>query len=621
MKKYIPVILLTLILIPVVGSFRRTLFFESFDSQATGSTPLGWEIWEGAIAVISEDRSYSPSKSLKIDSSTAARRVGVEDASKMGLRVMVYPSGSIVRVGFARNSPVTWIALVRFDSGTATCGGRGSFSYSSDRWYDVELVLDMATGRYWCYIDGEFLGVQITADPYSLEGVALQSQGASYFDNVEAYKIVPSEFQAEIWVDKGCDSVYLTGEAVELNVRVNKDARVEVWEDFMNGTMKFLTGFEARANVIYSLTGVVREEGYRRFLVKAWSHDADYSESSCMIYVKKSPLRPVAILKAENGYVNESINFDASGSYDPDGRVVEYYYDFGDGEALGWTSKPSVTHIYKKPGTYYARLKVKDNDGLESDWSDPVKVVILAENKPPVADLRSNVTVVRIGDPVYLDASGSYDPDGRVVEYYYDFGDSVEYGWTALPVVKHAYSRPGNYTAKVKVKDDVGAESNWASYRLVVLGNERPQAFIDEIFPNPVREGERVLLRGHGEDPDGGRIVRYQWNSSIDGLLGEEAEVVTYLSPGVHDIYFRVMDDEGNWSAWVKAKVRVEKTSTGVAKTTTQTRTLVKERTVTQTIEKEGKEVTAQYQLPLTIAIASLAIAVMALLLMIKRRP
>jgi PKD repeat protein len=58
--------------------------------------------------------------------------------------------------------------------------------------------------------------------------------------------------------------------------------------------------------------------------------------------------------------VGEPILFDASSSSDPDGRIVSYSWQFGDG-ANG--SGPVVQHPYSSPGSYTARLTVTDNDG------------------------------------------------------------------------------------------------------------------------------------------------------------------------------------------------------------------------------------------------------------------
>ncbi|UCG45298.1 MAG: PKD domain-containing protein, partial [Candidatus Bathyarchaeota archaeon] len=66
------------------------------------------------------------------------------------------------------------------------------------------------------------------------------------------------------------------------------------------------------------------------------------------------PSRPVAY---------EPITFNASSSFDPDGHIISYMWDFGDSNTTTQTD-PIITHLYRAPGTYETNLTVTDNDGL-----------------------------------------------------------------------------------------------------------------------------------------------------------------------------------------------------------------------------------------------------------------
>ncbi len=63
--------------------------------------------------------------------------------------------------------------------------------------------------------------------------------------------------------------------------------------------------------------------------------------------------------------------FDASGSTDPDGAIVSYAWDFGDGKT-GTGSTPG--HSYAQAGTYTVKLTVTDDDGGTSSHTAPVTV-------------------------------------------------------------------------------------------------------------------------------------------------------------------------------------------------------------------------------------------------------
>ncbi len=64
-------------------------------------------------------------------------------------------------------------------------------------------------------------------------------------------------------------------------------------------------------------------------------------------------------------YQVTNYTFDARASRDWDGYIVEYSWDFGDGEAAATTS-PIISHYYADPGTYYVFLTVVDNQGGHS---------------------------------------------------------------------------------------------------------------------------------------------------------------------------------------------------------------------------------------------------------------
>jgi hypothetical protein len=59
--------------------------------------------------------------------------------------------------------------------------------------------------------------------------------------------------------------------------------------------------------------------------------------------------------------VGTTINFDASASYDPDGTIVSYEWDFGDGATA---TGAIASHAYAANGIYTVTLTVTDDDGL-----------------------------------------------------------------------------------------------------------------------------------------------------------------------------------------------------------------------------------------------------------------
>ena len=60
-----------------------------------------------------------------------------------------------------------------------------------------------------------------------------------------------------------------------------------------------------------------------------------------------------------NAVMGQPVRFDGSASYDKDGYIASFVWDFGDGES-GFG--PTPTHTYQKAGTYRASLYVSDNN-------------------------------------------------------------------------------------------------------------------------------------------------------------------------------------------------------------------------------------------------------------------
>ena len=60
-----------------------------------------------------------------------------------------------------------------------------------------------------------------------------------------------------------------------------------------------------------------------------------------------------------------TVGFSSQGSYDPDGHIVSYYWDFGDG---AMSQEPNPQHTYGGQDDYLVVLTVTDNDGATSEY-------------------------------------------------------------------------------------------------------------------------------------------------------------------------------------------------------------------------------------------------------------
>lgn len=141
-------------------------------------------------------------------------------------------------------------------------------------------------------------------------------------------------------------------------------------------------------------------------------------------------------------------SFDGSGSSDPDGVVVSYDWDFGDGATA---SGPTTSHTFAAADVYTVTLTVEDDQGLSAGASQPVSVSSSGGNNPPTAVI-SLVTCTELACD--FDGAGSSDPDGSLVSHQWDFGDGQQ---GSGETTSHVYAAAGDYNVTLTVEDDEGA--------------------------------------------------------------------------------------------------------------------------------------------------------------------
>ncbi len=156
------------------------------------------------------------------------------------------------------------------------------------------------------------------------------------------------------------------------------------------------------------------------------------------------------------------VTFDAGESSSPNGAIVSYAWDFGDGETAGGVT---VSHTYPEKGVYAVTLTVTDSAGKSGARSRTVEAL----NRVPVADFKPSIYTTPVHQPVRFDASDSYDPDGEIVDYLWAFGDG-DVGEGIF--VEHEYATAGGSGWRPQITltviDDDGGQSTRTRQILVV---------------------------------------------------------------------------------------------------------------------------------------------------------
>ncbi|HEX5017553.1 MAG TPA: PKD domain-containing protein [Actinomycetes bacterium] len=188
---------------------------------------------------------------------------------------------------------------------------------------------------------------------------------------------------------------------------------------------------------------------------------------------------------------------DASKSSDPDGGIVEYTVDYGDGVVT--PGPDAVTeHEYPGTGTFDITVTVKDNRGLTANATTQVSVV-----QPPNVDPTAAFTFSCFGLDCDFDATTSDDSDGSIVDYDWDFGDT-ESGTGSAP--NHVYDSGGTYDVTLTVTDNRGGTDS-VTHQLTANAIPTTVAFRDAVsvdgggntgvsiqVPNSVQNGDLMLL-------------------------------------------------------------------------------------------------------------------------------
>jgi len=234
--------------------------------------------------------------------------------------------------------------------------------------------------------------------------------------------------------------------------------------------------------------------------------------------------------KAEHG-----VNFDGSGSSDPDGTIVSYDWDFGDGSS---GSGANTTHVYEVGGVYHVTLTVTDDSNLPT--SATTTAIIGATSEPPVADANGPYTGTR-GVDVVFDGSGSSDPDGTIMNYEWDFGDSLV-GRGVNP--SHTYTESNIYNVTLTVSDDTGEIDQTVTTATIAEGNQPPVVDLNGPYTGTV--GEVITFDGSGSSDPDGTIVSYEWDFG-DGNVGSGVSPShSYAVDDFYHVTLTVTDDSGS---------------------------------------------------------------------------
>ena len=230
--------------------------------------------------------------------------------------------------------------------------------------------------------------------------------------------------------------------------------------------------------------------------------------------------------------------------------IVEWVWNFGDG---GGSTLQNPTHKYTTPGDYNVTLVVVWNisGNLTADIAE--KVISIA-NQDPVADAGPDQMVTT--KQVTLNGSASYDPDGEIVSYEWDFGDSTTGNGVT---VQHTYAVDGTYTVTLTVTDDFDAEDEDTAQ--IIVDTTSPQTTLDL----------NGTLGAHGWYITN-VTVTLTVNETVSGINGtyykvDDGNWTLYQTPfvisdeGTHTLQYYSNDNAGNTEQVHNVTIKIDKTA------------------------------------------------------------
>ncbi len=284
------------------------------------------------------------------------------------------------------------------------------------------------------------------------------------------------------------------------------------------------------------------------YTVKLQVRDDNNETDSTTWDLRVKNVAPRADAGDDQQVFEDTVWFDASGSWDTKSDLdkLDYSWDFHDGSK---GNGMIVSHKYSEKGTYAVALMVTDDDGC----TDHDAINVYFNNLQPIAKIQIEKTSGEIqwveDEELMFNGTGSYDPDGMITSFSWDFGD----GATGVgDIISHTYPSTGFYEVTLTVGDDYGVFAQ--EKKDIVINNLPPEA--DAGSDLEVYEGEDVIFDGRNssDTPSDMPDLKYIWdfgdNSTSEGIITNH----TYLKKGEYNVTLKVMDDDGEFSI---SKIRV----------------------------------------------------------------
>lgn len=184
---------------------------------------------------------------------------------------------------------------------------------------------------------------------------------------------------------------------------------------------------------------------YRMWVRVIDVNGCEYKSPEKDIYIG-GPEADISALTTLSGCENLTVKFEDRSDIDPDVRIVERLWDFGDGIQENILSGP-VSHLFSTTGSFPVKLKVTDQAGCTSTSE------ILEVNTSKInLDFSASQTSSCIAKQIQFEPIAS----STFTAYLWEFGDGST---SILSNPKISYASAGNQSVRLTVRDGYGCEA------------------------------------------------------------------------------------------------------------------------------------------------------------------
>lgn len=329
--------------------------------------------------------------------------------------------------------------------------------------------------------------------------------------------------------DWGC-TIDLEENFIESRSTLCGEVSVTVPEEVLQGNFPFI--LIAGSN----RTALEQQMNFTTAEIEDWFYDDN--EAWFQLEVDIPNLLPLVQIEMipEDPYVYELITFTAN-SEDPDGEIVTYHWDMGDGAT---SNKMVRNHTYIKETEFVVNLTVTDNRGGIAS----VQRVVNISNAPPKVVVDYQELVVEERELSLTGIGSDTINDEDTLLYSWDFGDGTVTEWANTTDTMHTYLLPGFYDATLTARDDDNATGS--GIVKVEVYNLEPTAKL-KINKSEAMVNESIFLDASEttDTPTDMLSLNYTWEPGDGTILYGINATHTYKRSDDYQIELTVRDNDG----------------------------------------------------------------------------